>query len=93
MKTKQALTGFVTGRVQGVGFRYFTQDAADTLGLTGWVRNTPDKTVEFFAQGDESDLAAFKKRLQQGPPFARVERVDCLSTPVNENLQEFVIRH
>lgn len=46
----------VTGRVQGVGFRWFTQNRARSLGLCGWVRNMPNGTVEVWAEGPPSDL-------------------------------------
>lgn len=63
----------VTGRVQGVGFRWFVRQAARELALTGRVRNLPDGTVEVAAAGPEEALAALRDRLREGPPGARVE--------------------
>ena len=65
----------VTGRVQGVGFRYFAKDAADSLGILGWVRNNFDTAVECEAQGQEEDLEQFVGRLREGPPMSRVKDV------------------
>lgn len=66
----------ISGRVQGVGFRYWTQQEAKRLGLSGWVCNRPDSTVEAEASGSDEMLDAFEKWLQQGPPGARVDRVE-----------------
>jgi acylphosphatase len=57
----------VEGRVQGVGFRYFTQERAVFLGLIGWVRNRWDGTVELVAEGSREDLEIFLKAVQRGP--------------------------
>ncbi|HVH27178.1 MAG TPA: acylphosphatase [Vicinamibacterales bacterium] len=66
----------ITGRVQGVGFRYFTEAMAAREGILGWVRNTPDGGVEVSAEGDSEALDRFERTLRHGPPGARVERVD-----------------
>jgi acylphosphatase len=66
----------VEGRVQGVGYRYFVQREADTLRVTGFVRNMPDGSVEVVAEGGESALAALEARLREGPSFARVASVE-----------------
>ena len=65
----------LTGSVQGVGFRYFTQQAAARLNITGWVRNLPDGSVEAMAQGSEAAMKEFLQLLQQGPPWSRVESI------------------
>ena len=66
----------VTGRVQGVGFRYFTQRLAAGLGLAGFVRNRLDGGVEVVAVGPEEVLGELERALWQGPPFARVDRLE-----------------
>jgi acylphosphatase len=65
----------ISGRVQGVGFRYFTQDRALLEGLTGWVRNLPDGRVEALVEGDTDAVTRFERALRAGPRSARVERV------------------
>ena len=65
----------VRGHVQGVGFRYFTELAAERDGIHGWVTNREDGAVEVFAEGDLEALDRFEARLRQGPPSARVEDV------------------
>ena len=66
----------ISGRVQGVGYRFFTRDAAAREGLGGFVRNLEDGRVEAQAEGDQEGLERFERALQQGPPGARVEHVD-----------------
>jgi acylphosphatase len=64
----------VRGRVQGVGFRWFVMQEADALGLSGWVRNLSDGSVEVEAEGE--NLEAFREVLRKGPPSADVVSVD-----------------
>jgi acylphosphatase len=68
----------VRGRVQGVGFRWWTRRRASDLGLWGTVRNRPDGTVEVHAAGELETLEAFAAELKVGPLGARVEGVDTL---------------
>ena len=75
MSTKQ-LHCFVRGRVQGVFFRASIQREAKRLGLTGWVRNLTDGTVELAAEGEEQELRELLGYVQRGPSAARVDRVD-----------------
>jgi acylphosphatase len=65
----------VRGRVQGVGFRWFVEREARLLGVTGWVRNNHDASVEVLAMGTPDQLAALKAKLQQGPRASRVDEV------------------
>jgi acylphosphatase len=66
----------IGGRVQGVGFRYFTEAAAAREGITGWVRNMPDGRVEVVAEGDREAVERFERNIRHGPPAARVDRVE-----------------
>lgn len=66
----------ISGRVQGVGFRWFVVTEAERLGLRGWVGNTPDGAVELEAEGRTEVIARFRARLEQGPPAARVSAID-----------------
>ena len=72
---KQAKRYFVSGRVQGVGFRYFTQHAAEKLKVSGYVRNRMDGRVEVFAVGTPQQHAALRALLERGPRFSSVEEV------------------
>jgi len=65
----------VSGRVQGVGFRFFAQEAAAHEGLSGWVRNLDDGQVEALVEGDRAAVERFERRIRRGPPAARVEDV------------------
>ena len=65
----------ITGRVQGVGFRYFTQDAARRDGLHGFVRNNDDGSVEAVVEGEVEALERFERAIRRGPSRARVEHV------------------
>jgi acylphosphatase len=66
----------ISGRVQGVGFRFFAQAAAAREGLHGWVSNTEDGRVEIEAEGEADALGRFERHVSHGPPRARVERVE-----------------
>ncbi len=79
MKTS-CLRCYVSGRVQGVGFRYATAEKAETLRLSGYVRNLPDRRVEVLACGKESAVLALRNWLWQGPALARVSAVQCETT-------------
>ncbi|MGE3488513.1 MAG: acylphosphatase [Vicinamibacterales bacterium] len=65
----------VSGHVQGVGFRFFAQDAARREGLAGHVANNPDGTVEAVAEGEAEAVERFERALRRGPSRSRVERV------------------
>lgn len=72
---QQRLRLRVTGRVQGVGFRWYILSEGRRLGLPGWVRNNPDGSVELEVLGSPSDLAAMRARAAKGPPASRVDSV------------------
>lgn len=80
----------VSGRVQGVGFRYATADKALALGVKGYVRNLPDRRVEVLACGEERAVTALRNWLWQGPQFARVTDVHCETVPP-QNYSDFQI--
>lgn len=71
----QARRFVVRGRVQGVGFRWFVEREAHMLGISGWVRNNADGSVEVLAMGTRDQLFGLRSRLQQGPRAARVDDV------------------
>ena len=71
----------VSGRVQGVGFRWFVEREAATLGITGWVRNRDDGRVEVMATGTQEQLSALDARLREGPRAARVDEVAVSPAP------------
>jgi acylphosphatase len=75
VKKTLCLRCLVTGRVQGVGFRYATAEKAEALGITGYVRNLPDRRVEVLACGEEKAVTALRDWLWQGPQLARVSDV------------------
>lgn len=66
----------VHGRVQGVGFRISARRAATAAGVSGWVRNRPDRTVEAVVGGEEDAVETMLAWLREGPPAARVDRVE-----------------
>ncbi len=81
----------VYGDVQGVGFRYFVQRAANRLGITGNVQNCPDSTVEIVAEGELDRLADFVREVQRGPRLARVDRLEIEDIPPRGNHAAFLI--
>ncbi len=66
----------VRGRVQGVGFRWFVQEAAARSGAAGWVRNLPGGEVEIHAEGAAAVLESLLAEIREGPRFARVDDVE-----------------
>jgi acylphosphatase len=82
----------VIGRVQGVGFRYFTQGVAHRYGLTGWVRNNFDGTVGILAEGSEKNLNAFLKAISRGPSSSHVQKVKVKWLTQQSNYSTFGIR-
>jgi acylphosphatase len=66
----------VSGRVQGVYFRYAAKEVANRLGLTGWIRNLPNGKVEAVVEGEEADVEEMIEWCYQGPPGAKVSRVN-----------------
>ncbi len=81
----------VTGRVQGVGFRWFVEYEAHRIGVGGWVRNCPDGSVEVAACGTEQQLGALYEQLRRGPRAARVDHVEVLDAPPLKDSKSFRI--
>jgi len=67
---------FISGRVQGVGFRFFTRAKAGLLGLSGWVRNLPDGRVETVIVGGKEKVDEMIKWLYHASPLARVDEIE-----------------
>ena len=91
MATRRYIVG---GRVQGVGFRWYVEREARALGVSGWVRNNEDSTVELLANGSEEQLTQLKRKLVQGPRASRVDRVEEIEAAGDaaESLTTFEIR-
>lgn len=66
----------ISGRVQGVGFRYFAQAQAMRYNIKGYVRNTQDNKVEIVCQGEPDDLNDFMSVVKKGPSFSHINKVD-----------------
>lgn len=81
----------VHGRVQGVGFRWWTHREAERLGVAGTVRNLADGTVEVLAFGSPDQIERLQRGLWRGPPLSEVERIERRSTAPNPALHEFRI--
>ena len=76
----------IFGDVQGVGFRFIAIEVARDLGLTGWVRNNPDGSVEIVAEGEKEPLENLVTWAKQGPPLARLDEI---KTELQEATGEF----
>ena len=85
MTDTRTVRSVVTGRVQGVGYRAWVERTAGELGLSGWVRNRRDGSVEAVFQGSPEDVAEMLERCCDGPSMANVARVDV----TNESAGEF----
>ena len=88
----ERLEATVTGRVQGVGFRYFVLRAAAGLALSGWVANEQDGSVRCVAEGPRPVLERLLSALKQGPPGARVEHVATAWLPATGGMSSFGVR-
>jgi acylphosphatase len=73
----------VEGRVQGVGYRAWVESAARTVGLTGWVRNRRDSSVEMVLQGPPEQVGDMLRKCEHGPPDAHVTKVEILGEGVS----------
>jgi len=82
----------ISGRVQNVGFRYFTQNAAAREGVAGWVQNLPDGRVEVFVEGDEDAVTRVERAIRSGPPGARVDNIDVQDDEAVGTLKGFRIK-
>jgi acylphosphatase len=88
----ESRTYLIVGRVQGVGFRWFTYEAARREGLTGVVSNTPDGSVEISVEGDRAALDRFDGAIRRGPAGARVDAVDLEIRPASRQYSDFNIK-
>jgi acylphosphatase len=91
MDRRAAKRWFIDGRVQGVGFRYFVQEKAAKLKLTGWVRNLGDGRVEVYAAGKPEKLSDLAAALHAGPPLSDVRSVEEHEEAV-QNISSFIVR-
>ena len=83
---------FVTGRVQGVGFRAFTRREALVLKLTGWVKNLRDGRVAAVIEGPAEKVEALLKKIRRGPPAARVDKLDIADETHKGEFDTFQVR-
>ena len=83
----------VSGEVQGVGYRYYTQMKAIQFGITGWVRNLQEGGVEILASGPKADLESFVDEVRRGNPFSTVDHIEVLETEKTETYKSFAIKY
>ncbi len=83
----------ITGTVQKVGFRDYVQASADSLQLSGWVKNLADRAVEVVAQGDQSVLKEFIEYLHEGSSLAEVTGVAVEWSTAKEPYDDFSVRY
>ena len=83
---------YVSGLVQGVFFRDYTRRWADSLGVKGWVRNLPDGRVEAVLEGEKDRVEALIQRMEEGPPYARVEQIEVEWENYQGEFSDFRIR-
>jgi acylphosphatase len=90
---KSRLHAVVHGYVQGVFFRDHAHRTAGSIGLTGWVKNRMDGTVEIVAEGDEKDLKKLLAWCHEGPEIARVEKVDIKWEKPTGEFEHFSVKY
>lgn len=81
MPDRQTRRYVISGRVQGVGFRWFVEREAAQIGITGWVRNCQNGDVEVMATGSGEQLRSLRAKLQEGPRASRVDQVSEADAP------------
>jgi len=74
----------ISGRVQGVGFRFFVQKRAEEFDIAGWVKNMTDGSVVVMARGEEADMNTFLDHVRHGPSMARVENISLNKVPLSD---------
>jgi acylphosphatase len=82
----------VSGRVQGVAFRWYAQREAEDRGLTGWVRNRRNGRVEVCVEGERSEVAEFAEWMRRGPMLARVDEVEETWAQASGEFADFQVR-
>lgn len=90
--TQERLSARIDGRVQGVGFRNFTQMRARQLGVTGWVRNEADGSVRLEAEGPRGALEELLEAVHEGPRMARVDGVEADWVDATDEFDVFRVR-
>lgn len=83
----------ISGRVQGVGFRFFVQQKARELGIKGWVKNMGDGSVLVMAQGEKTDMETFIDYLSRGPALARVDNIEKSKTDFSSEFSDFGVKY
>jgi acylphosphatase len=83
----------ITGRVQGVGFRYFAAQKAKEMGITGWVRNIVDGSVTIIAQGIEEEIKTFIDYLYMGPTRSRVDKISTCAMQITSIFDSFSVKY
>jgi acylphosphatase len=89
MRVARRLT--ISGRVQGVGFRYFARETAAREGVNGWVQNLPDGRVEVYLEGESEAVTRVERALRAGPRGARVDDVDVQLEPASGACTSFQV--
>ena len=92
MKKRRAHV-WITGRVQGVFFRAYAREAAELIGIAGWIRNLPDGRVEAVFEGDADKAEKMIQWCYEGSPMGRVDRVEVLEEVYTGDFDRFMITH
>lgn len=92
MKDKSRVHIFVSGRVQGVSFRYYTAQKAEELGLKGWVRNTEDGELEAVFEGKQDKIKEIISWMRKGPPSAKIDNINIKEEQNRGEFSNFEIR-
>ncbi|MCD4818076.1 MAG: acylphosphatase [Candidatus Cloacimonetes bacterium] len=83
----------VSGKVQGVGFRYYTRNAAKEFNIVGYARNTSDGKVKIIAGGSDKDIEQFTESIRQGPTFSQVSKLEIKKVETFRQYKTFKIKY
>lgn len=89
---KRRFEARISGRVQGVGFRFFARETANEFGITGYVRNLPDGSLEVVVEGEEDVLKEFLEMLRNGPRSARVTDIQVAWGSPSNGYDDFLVK-
>ena len=93
MEDKSAIRFVVSGKVQGVGFRWYVVQKGRSLALIGYAKNLQDGNVEVHAEGNKIDIQRFMEKVKKGPPLSRVDHIEMKWITASNRFKDFTIKY
>jgi len=93
MENKSAANLVVSGKVQGVGFRWYVVQKGRSLALIGYAKNLPNGNVEIHAEGNKIDIQRFIEIVKKGPPSSQVDKVEIMWINASNRFKDFIVKY